>query len=1002
MPMKKKGKQRSAESSPAIDQPGTSRDEADQPGPNPPSMETTSQVTPVLQARRMTYTTELFSTLRDIRWYQIPLSSLRRPKARLFSFTFQSSLQEYQQLRKTKRLKRGRHRYSSTGGAKSSKKASTHREESQAFSGRMRTRLQTQRASARSLAKKYVFCSGTAHQEGEPSSSSSRNQEADLSPSPQPAQASDPCGFSPSSEYTLMERAGSYGSASTWADGSSSSLEEDGMFPVDWSPPRIEFLYDEDPPVLSPAPGPTSESHSSEEMPDITDGPVELQAMEFLPETSSTGGTVEFLEEAAQPKAATWLETVSGDVKALEHFVPSSCDVINVPSTCEVINEELERASLLDQTEENSKRAVDPEGSPIPSPTHPQAASPPVFSESSISGDEFVGDPERLSLESYQEGDAAGSECPSSPASLQTLMASSRLSPQCSSWAEGLAGRPGRLSLSLELEEDTDEDDDDSSLVPLEDLFQTSSAASHSTVELSTFLSSGPDCYLNSLDKLLEEKREQIQEDEELERSLGEKLLLSSSLGTMEVEEEAEEEGDMLPEAHRLLLEQFSSHQGAIPAVHPGESIFLPSACQRNAPALETAGLKPRNLLESLFFGSQFAQRMALLQDGILGSLYRNLPGCPHPVLLWLFQLMSLNPDVSTDAFQALWEIRIGQLTSADEVGADLWCPTLQDIIQAFYNLGACESALYPDGLVPLEFRYEDLEFRDPPPPPQGSADVSGGSLSPEAPGPFALAAMLGDIFKFLTLCVVSLPHCYPDRQRLALLALLCRLSLDRNLREQPQVELQLLLLALTEGIRDWQEKLPELVRMLCHLSLHHHNLVAVMRLFPDTTTRGRQLRRNLSLCFIYKLLGKMQMATSPWQEETQLQQLGHLLPLLKLAFLKQGLRRAQGVPGQPGKEQKEALDELDREACYLCYSLLKLANVVVGTHSGSPREQGHLQKLCVQLQRHISTSIREDACLMYRTELKNLVVHTYIKWQELFSRGWPQSAALQGQSGNI
>ncbi|KAL8174015.1 UNVERIFIED_CONTAM: hypothetical protein K2H54_036632 [Gekko kuhli] len=60
---------------------------------------------------------------------------------------------------------------------------------------------------------------------------------------------------------------------------------------------------------------------------------------------------------------------------------------------------------------------------------------------------------------------------------------------------------------------------------------------------------------------------------------------------------------------------------------------------------------------------------------------------------------------------------------------------------------------------------------------------------------------------EFLTLCVASHPHGYPDHQRLAFLAVLCRLSLDRSLQKQPLLELQQLLLVLLEGIREWQEK---------------------------------------------------------------------------------------------------------------------------------------------------------------------------------------------------
>ncbi|KAL8174016.1 UNVERIFIED_CONTAM: hypothetical protein K2H54_036690 [Gekko kuhli] len=81
----------------------------------------------------------------------------------------------------------------------------------------------------------------------------------------------------------------------------------------------------------------------------------------------------------------------------------------------------------------------------------------------------------------------------------------------------------------------------------------------------------------------------------------------------------------------------------------------------------------------------------------------------------------------------------------------------------------------------------------------------------------------------------------------------------------------------------------------------------------------------------------------------------------------------------------------LSLQACYLCYSLLTLASVVVGTQVMPSSKQGPLQNLCIQLQQHIGASIREDPCIMYRTELKNLVAQTYVKWQELLSQSWLQ-----------
>ncbi|XP_060107818.1 protein FAM178B [Heteronotia binoei] len=947
----------------------------------------------------------------------------------------------------------------------------------------MGSRLQKCSSPACSPSKRCVFCSSVAKQrkKGKTRGRPRKKQKQGAPSHSEQGLTSDPPHshlFSPASSAVVTDMTANSEGTSAW-DNADSPLEDDNdMFPADWTPPRIEFLYYDDPPPLSPAPRPASESRSSGEMPDITEEAFGPQVMEFTPKVaSSTQSPLEIFKQTAvtHTKNATLGETEKREVADLEHLEPSFC---------QSANEELEGALFVDQTRAKNWAAFGTVCSPLPSPIHsstaasrissrnsismsspdfaedpdkldleldlmgevdqeyppscyhPSVATSRISSRSSISAssDEFAGDPEKQLLDSDVERDL-GLESPASQLPLHPLLASSKISSRSSISTSsdkfvgdsmkmmldsnakrdmGLESPPSELSthpmmmasptvssrssISMSFNKlsgdpggmtsgsDMEEDMDDSGLISLRNLLQIDDM-NQSSVELSPFLSSGPDCYLRSLDNLLEEKREQIRDEEELQRSLGEKLLVSSSLHSMEI---VEENTSIFPEIYRLFLNKFSIRQRTIPAVHPGESIFGPTPYLKTALALDTTGLMPQNQLESLFFNSQFDQQMVLLQDGFLTFLYcGGKCHCPCPVRRWLFQLMSLNSEVSADAFQALWEITTHQLASNDEVKTDLWFSSLKDITQAFYHLGACAFALYPDGLVQLEFNPKDLEFSEHL---LKCAKMKSQNLLQEGSGQLTLVDVLRDIFKFLTLCVASHPHGYPDHQRLAFLAVLCRLSLDRSLRKWPLLELQQLLLVLLEGIRDWQEKLLELCQSLCHASQHHHNLVAIVHLIPDTTDRGRQLRRNLSLSFITKLLGKMHMATSPWQEEIQLQKLGDLLPLMKPAFLKNMLQAQQN-----GNEQQKALAELDQEACYLCYSLLTLAGVVVGTQAMPLSKQGPLQHLCVQLQQHIGASIRDDRFIMYRTELKNLVAQTYIKWQELLCQNW-----LQGQSLNI
>ena len=56
-----------------------------------------------------------------------------------------------------------------------------------------------------------------------------------------------------------------------------------------------------------------------------------------------------------------------------------------------------------------------------------------------------------------------------------------------------------------------------------------------------------------------------------------------------------------------------------------------------------------------------------------------------------------------------------------------------------------------------------------------------------------------------------------------------------------------------------------------------------------------------------------------------------------------------------------------------------------------TPPLQGELQLLCMQLDRHINTHIRESPHAMHRTRLKDLAAQTYVRWQELLAHCQPQ-----------
>ncbi|XP_037383790.1 protein FAM178B isoform X2 [Talpa occidentalis] len=477
----------------------------------------------------------------------------------------------------------------------------------------------------------------------------------------------------------------------------------------------------------------------------------------------------------------------------------------------------------------------------------------------------------------------------------------------------------------------------------------------------------GSGSYINSLDYLLQEKREQTLE---LER---EKQLLQNcaDLNSLDLDED---EVPFTPE-HRMLVQRFSMSMQVIPPVHPGETVFLPRLHPLPC-ILNCSHLKPRNHLEGMFFSSPLAQQLSFLRRGLLSNLYLHTPNCPLPLLRWLFQLFSWPPETSSRAFDLLWDLSMNSLFYQSDGGRHLWCPSLQDIMDTFHRLGALNPAVYPLGAIQQEWRVLQSE---------SSLRQSEQNTPQEA----ALDTSLSYICKFLTLCVLAQPGAYTDGNLLGLIELLCRAGLDVGLRLLPKTDLQQLLVLLLENIQEWPEKLQQLCSALSWVSDHHHNLLALVHLFLDVTSRSRQLRGQLSLVIIARMLNQQEML-SLWEGKAQLFSLSQLLSLMRPSSLRQCL----GFETWPScqEQQPKASAELDHKVCYLCHSLLTLAGVVVSSQDITPNQWGELQLLCMQLDRHISTHIRESPQAMHRTKLKDLAAQTYIRWQELLAHCQPQA----------
>ncbi|XP_015998463.2 protein FAM178B isoform X1 [Rousettus aegyptiacus] len=523
---------------------------------------------------------------------------------------------------------------------------------------------------------------------------------------------------------------------------------------------------------------------------------------------------------------------------------------------------------------------------------------------------------------------------------------------------------------SADLEQEPQDADPKGNLASLEELLWNTGIPGQQTATprgdaCTKVTSQGSESYVNSLDYLVQEKRQQALEQEQEE-------LFPQDCPTFD-SLDLEEDVPLTPE-HRKLVERFSVSLHVFPSVHPGETVFLPRHCPLPC-VLDCSRLKPRNHLEGLFLSSPLDRQLSFLRSGLLGNLYLHVPTCPVPLLQWLFQLLTWPPETSSGAFSLLWDLSVDGLLHQSDGDTHLWYPSLPEVTEALHSLGA-------HGTAPCPLGHSQHSGSMP----KGEASLS---EQQDAPQETALAISLSYIYKFLTLCALAQPRAYNDWSLLDLIRLLCHASLDVGLRLLPKTDLQQLLPLLLENIQEWPGQLQQLCLTLSWVSDHHHNLLALVQLFLDVTPRSRQLRSQLSLVVIARVLG--QQDTLPlWQEKAQLLVLSRLLSFMRLSSLSQYLGSETSSPCQ--EQQPKASTETDREVCYLCHSLLTLAGVVVSCQDITPDQWGELQLLCMQLDRHIGTHVRESPQAMHRTKLKDLAAQTYVRWQELLAHCQPQA----------
>nr|KAF6458917.1 SMC5-SMC6 complex localization factor 2 [Rousettus aegyptiacus] len=474
--------------------------------------------------------------------------------------------------------------------------------------------------------------------------------------------------------------------------------------------------------------------------------------------------------------------------------------------------------------------------------------------------------------------------------------------------------------------------------------------------------------YTNTLERLVKEM-EDTQRLDELQKQLQEDIRQGRGIKSpIRVgDQDSTDDEDGLLEEHREFLKKFSITIDAIPDHHPGEEIFnfLNSGKIFNQYTLDLrdSGFIGQSAVEKLILKSGKTDQIFLTTQGFLTSAYHYVQ-CPVPVLKWLFRMMSVHTDciVSMQILSTLMEITIRNDTFSDSPVWP-WIPSLSDIAAVFFNMGIDFRFLFPLENLQPDFNEDNLVSK--------TQMTLGGKGSEDSSKPIFSTlpeTNILNVVKFLGLCTSIHPEGYQDHEIILLILMLFKMSLEKQLKQIPLVDFQSLLINLMKNIRDWNTKMPELCLAINELSSHPHNLLWLVQLVPNWTSRGRQLRQCLSLVIISKLLDEKHEDipnTNNLQISVLLRYLVQMKPsdLLKKMVLK---RRAE----QPNGTIDDSLHlELEK--------------------------QKHFVHLCGALEKHVKCDIREDARLFYRTKVKDLVARIHGKWQEIIQNCRPTQGQL-------
>ncbi|XP_010743029.3 SMC5-SMC6 complex localization factor protein 2 isoform X1 [Larimichthys crocea] len=493
--------------------------------------------------------------------------------------------------------------------------------------------------------------------------------------------------------------------------------------------------------------------------------------------------------------------------------------------------------------------------------------------------------------------------------------------------------------------------------------------------------------YKNNLDQMLKEinNNKKAKEIEiQLLTACKEDLL---RIAEYEEAEENREEG--ISSEHQEFLQRYSLMSSAIREVPPGEVVFnlekFGRIFNQNTLQLRQCMVNPQGTAQKTLLWSSPAQLRLHVNIGLFQEAYDCRSPCPTQVTRFLFKMMSVHNErmVSEKLLQSLCDIACTaayQIVKNGNQQFKVWVPSLADVSLVLMNMGVAFVTLFP---------FENLQ----PPFTEGDLleDIYIKSESPSSNGEQSTFPEhnCNSILKYLSYCMDLCPRAYSDSELLLLLTVVGRVGLDTRLMLQSSVELYPLQYKIVNNIRDWSNMLPRICLALTDLTDDHHNMCLLVQLLPDNT-RGKQLRRHLSLSMISKLLDG-NCTYRPTEKEIRLSELRPYLPRMQPSTLLRGMLSSSSR----GQKDRDDMTILDQQSYYLCYSLLTLANEASNFQFFPAHQKEQLLYMCSELETHVKCDIRESEKCLYRSKVKDLVARIYTKWQMLLQRTRPLHGKL-------